>query len=143
MKLTDRLPLLFVIGFFVVGGGFVVWQKFGSSGGGSAGGPILPSLSDQAAAGKVAFEKHCAKCHGVNAIGTDSGPPLLHDYYQPGHHADMAFVSAARQGVPSHHWNFGDMPPVPDLSDRELIDIIRYVRELQIANGIVYRPHHM
>lgn len=143
MKLSDRLPFYFIVAFFVLGGGVVAWQKFGSSGSRSADELVLPQLSDQAAAGKVAYETYCAKCHGVNAVGSDKGPPLLHDYYNPGHHGDIAFVAAARRGVPRHHWNFGDMPPVPGVSDAELVSIIRYVRELQAANGIVYRQHRM
>jgi cytochrome c551/c552 len=35
------------------------------------------------------------------------------------------------------------MPPQPQVSDEELAAIIRYVRELQTANGIFYRPHRM
>jgi hypothetical protein len=48
----------------------------------------------------------------------------------------MAFLLAARQGSRAHHWSFGDMPPVPGVSDAELADIIAFVREVQHANGI-------
>ena len=47
-----------------------------------------------------------------------------------------AFVLAAKRGVPQHHWNFGNMPPQPQVGDRSLQQIIAYVRELQQANGI-------
>lgn len=86
--------------------------------------------------GKVAFARHCAKCHGANATGTDKGPPLVHRYYVPSHHADLSFVRAVRSGVRQHHWRFGNMPPQPEVSQEEINLIIGYVRELQRANGI-------
>lgn len=103
----------------------------------------VPPLSDAAKSGKVAFDANCASCHGTNASGTDKGPPLVHDFYNPGHHADGAFFLAAKLGVRQHHWGFGNMPPQPRVTERQLAAIVRYVRELQIANGITYRPHRM
>ena len=97
---------------------------------------VVPALSPAAEAGQQAFEQHCAECHGTNAAGSDRGPPLVHRLYEPGHHADIAFVLAARQGVRAHHWRFGDMPPVPGVTDEELAGIVDYVREMQRANGI-------
>ena len=96
---------------------------------------IIPEFSDAAQAGTVAYEKYCADCHGVNAIGSDKGPPLLHAYYKPGHHGDISFSNAALVGVRAHHWPFGDMPPVEGITDADIEIIIQYVRELQAANG--------
>ena len=96
----------------------------------------IPELSEAAARGQVAFDTYCATCHGTDAGGTNSGPTLIHKIYHPGHHADLAFVLAARQGSRAHHWRFGDMPPVQGVNDAELIDIIAFVREVQRANGI-------
>ena len=103
----------------------------------------VPELSELAGRGKTAFEANCAACHGVNGAGTDQGPPLVHDIYNPGHHADGAFFFAATRGVRQHHWRFGNMPPQPQVSQGQLAAIVRYVRELQVANGITYRPHQM
>jgi mono/diheme cytochrome c family protein len=103
----------------------------------------VPPLSKVAARGKMAFDANCASCHGVNASGTDKGPPLVHDFYNPGHHADGAFFLAAKLGVRQHHWRFGDMPPQPQVTQEQLATIVRYVRELQAANGITYHPHRM
>lgn len=86
--------------------------------------------------GKIAFARRCAQCHGANATGSDNGPPLVHRYYVPSHHADFSFVQAVRQGVRQHHWRFGNMPPQPEVSQEEINLIIGYVRELQRANGI-------
>jgi len=103
----------------------------------------VPSLSDVATRGKAAFDANCAPCHGVNASGSDKGPPLVHDIYNPGHHADGAFFLAAKLGVRQHHWPFGNMPPQPQVTEEQLKAIVLYVRELQSANGITYRPHRM
>jgi mono/diheme cytochrome c family protein len=102
-----------------------------------AGGIVLPQLSSPAQLGKVAFDENCAACHGENAAGTGNGPPLIHKIYEPSHHGDFAFQRAVRQGVRAHHWEFGDMAPVPGLTDRQIEWITRYVRELQRANGIM------
>lgn len=102
----------------------------------SDGGPVIPELTEDARAGERMFVTHCALCHGANATGTDRGPPLIHKYYEPSHHSDAAFHRAVNQGVISHHWTFGDMPPVPGLSHRSVTKIVAYVRELQRANGI-------
>jgi len=103
----------------------------------------VPALSETAARGKAAFDANCAPCHGANAAGTDRGPPLVHVIYNPGHHADGAFLVAAKLGVRQHHWQFGNMPPQPHVTEEQIAAIVRYVRELQAANGITERPHHM
>ena len=87
-------------------------------------------------AGESSFETHCVACHGVLGAGTEQGPPLIHRIYEPSHHADGAFHLAARNGVRAHHWPFGDMPAVPDVSEPEMVNIIAYVRAIQRANGI-------
>lgn len=86
--------------------------------------------------GAAAFAENCAKCHGEAGIGTDRGPPLVHQIYEPNHHADTSFFIAVRQGARSHHWPFGDMPPLPEVSDAEVFAIIAYIRAQQRAAGI-------
>lgn len=111
-------------------------------GGGNAASPspaiavAVPALSAKAQAGREVFNARCALCHGSNAAGSGQGPPLVHRIYEPGHHQDFAFRNAVRNGVMAHHWQFGDMPPVPGLSDNDIEQLICYVRELQRANGI-------
>lgn len=90
--------------------------------------------------GERAFVTSCAVCHGAEAVGTARGPSLLSVVYEPGHHPDEAFRSAARNGVTQHHWEFGDMPPVGGLDDTELEAIISYVRGLQEKNGFTPAP---
>jgi mono/diheme cytochrome c family protein len=96
----------------------------------------VPQLSPEARVGREVFDRLCAVCHGPNAAGSAAGPPLVHRIYASGHHADVTFMLAARRGVRAHHWRFGDMPPQPSLKDDEADLIVRYVRELQRANGI-------
>lgn len=142
---SEILLAVVVLGGIGIGG----WQLFGNSGAGGSDGGVttvtvkLPTLSAQAAAGRVAFDANCVACHGKNAGGTNLGPPLVHDIYNPGHHADESFQRAVRQGVQQHHWPYGNMAPLPQVSDSQLAAIVRYVRELQQANGIVSRPHQM
>ncbi|MDE0602316.1 MAG: cytochrome c [bacterium] len=100
----------------------------------------VPDLSETARRGADLFEANCSECHSADAGGTSEGPPLVHIYYEPGHHADFSFHIAVRQGTPQHHWEFGDMDPVPGLSDGEVNEIICYVRELQYANDIFTDP---
>ncbi len=100
---------------------------------------IVPeTFSLRAQSGKTYFDAVCSTCHGANAAGQDKiAPPLVHKIYEPSHHGDAAFSNAARNGVQSHHWPFGNMPPVERrLTDGEIAAIVEYIRELQRANGI-------
>ncbi|MGJ8546918.1 MAG: c-type cytochrome [Sulfitobacter sp.] len=95
------------------------------------------ALSGQAQIGQRVFEGACASCHGINAAGREgTAPPLVHKIYEPSHHGDEAFYRAAELGVRSHHWQFGDMPPVAGLTRADVSTIIAYVRAVQQANGI-------
>ena len=86
--------------------------------------------------GDSLFAANCASCHGQSGRGSLQGPPLLHVIYEPSHHADAAFVLAARTGVAAHHWRFGDMPPQPQVDSAALRKIIAYVRWAQREVGI-------
>lgn len=143
MKLSDRLMPILVVGVIVLGAGTMVMRWVSSGDTADADAVIVPNLSDVAARGNTAYDRNCASCHGVNAAGSRNGPPLVHGIYNPGHHADNAFYFAAKRGVRRHHWQFGDMPPQPQVTDEEIAAIVRYVRELQEANGIYYKLHTM
>ncbi|WP_207062013.1 cytochrome c [Motiliproteus sp. SC1-56] len=90
----------------------------------------------QVEAGRELYAAHCAACHGRMMKGSRQGPPLLHKVYEPGHHADLAFYRAVKDGVVSHHWGFGDMPPQPQVSPKHAAHIIAYVRNRQRQVGI-------
>lgn len=95
-----------------------------------------PGLMPNAATGKALFEKNCASCHGADLNGSKEGPPLLHPYYVPSHHGDPAFQLAVKNGVQAHHWKFGDMKPLPDLTPNDVAHITAYVRYQQRRAGI-------
>lgn len=143
MRAPRNVPALFVVTVLVLGVGVIVWDIVAPRGSGALVQVTVPALSRAAQAGKAAFDRNCMECHGEDGAGTDKGPPLVHDIYQPGHHDDASFFRAVRNGVPSHHWRFGDMPPQPEVTDRTVAVVVQYIRELQVANGIVWRPHRM
>ncbi len=138
-----HLPALLVLILLAAGVASVVWRITAPSGGGPLVSVAVPTLTGTARAGQTAFNANCATCHGENAAGGDKGPPLVHDIYNPGHHNDRSFYVAVTRGVRRHHWNFGDMKPQSQVTREDMAAIITYVRELQAANGIVYRPHNM
>ena len=86
--------------------------------------------------GEQKFVANCSACHGVGAVGTKQGPPLVHKIYEPNHHGDAAFQRAAANGVQSHHWEFGNMPKIPGVSSSDVELIVKYVRWLQKQAGI-------
>ena len=100
--------------------------------------PPEPSrgLMPNPAQGKALYESHCASCHGVDLNGTEVGPPMLHKIYEPSHHSDAAFQLAVASGVRAHHWQFGDMPPIPGVTPDEVAHITAYVRLHQRRVGI-------
>jgi len=140
---SSKLPVIIVAVFIIAGIGIIINKAMGPAKDMNVQAVNVPELSALAKTGEVAFGKNCQACHGTNAAGTNQGPPLVHTTYNPGHHSDAAFFLAAKRGVQSHHWRFGNMPPQPQVSDRELTAIVTYVRELQQANGIFYKKHNM
>ena len=99
---------------------------------------VVPAaFTEQQMMGEIAFDAHCAACHGVNAAGRDGvAPPLVHKIYEPSHHGDEAFQRAVALGVQAHHWPFGNMAAVEGLSRADVGTIVSYVRALQVVNGI-------
>jgi len=143
MSLKEKLPTLAVTAVLVGGVMAIVSNVTSDPESAISVAVKVPELSAQAKAGQANFAATCASCHGQNASGSDKGPPLVHSIYNPGHHADGAFMLAAKKGVRQHHWKFGNMAPLPMVNDKEIAEIIQYVRELQVANGITYKPHNM
>jgi len=86
--------------------------------------------------GAELYGQACATCHGEDLRGTDQGPPFLDVVYEPGHHPDGAFLAAAMMGVRSHHWDFGNMPPIEGITEEQVLAIVEYVRSEQRAAGI-------
>lgn len=113
----------------LLGASLVLPACGGDDGGETAAAP------DLVARGEELYAQSCASCHGADLRGTDKGPSHLSEVYRPDHHADAAFVLAAKRGVRAHHFDFGDMPPVPGLDDDDLTAIVAYVRSVQEREG--------
>lgn len=143
MKISQQLPKYAILGVVIAGLALAFSGFFDNGDQGVRVDVRVPELSTVAVRGQVAFDANCAQCHGKNAAGGDKGPPLVHNIYNPGHHGDQAFLLATKRGVRRHHWPYGDMPPQPQVSGAEITAIVKYVRELQVANGITYKPHRM
>jgi mono/diheme cytochrome c family protein len=86
--------------------------------------------------GATLFRQNCLLCHGKSGNGSNQGPPLVHKTYNSSHHADLAFHLAVKNGVRRHHWRFGDMPPLAELTPQDVGHIVVYVRSLQRQAGI-------
>jgi len=136
VKSNFLMPMV-VLGVVVGGGALTVFKSSGSAPDASHLVDVsMPTLSAKARLGAETFAANCIQCHGKNAGGSDQGPPLVHEYYEPNHHADGAFYLAGQRGVRAHHWPFGDMPPQPQVSQVKMSAIVQYVREIQKHNGI-------
>ena len=98
--------------------------------------PVEPKMTPDLNVGRLNYDRFCAACHGRTARGTDKGPTFISRIYHPGHHGDQAFFIAPKNGARAHHWPFGDMPKVEGVSKPMIINIIKYVRAMQKANGI-------
>lgn len=99
-----------------------------------------PVSNDMLVAGEELYAASCAECHGSDLRGTDRGPSHLSIVYEPGHHSDAAFLLAVRNGVRSHHWNFGPMLPIDGITDEEIAAITAYVRSVQAEEGFEPYP---
>jgi mono/diheme cytochrome c family protein len=98
---------------------------------------MTPVLSPDAAAGKLAFDGICARCHGQALRGTEKAPPLLHALYAPGSgHGDSLILAAMAHGAIGHMWKFGDMPKPEGLAPGQDRQILTYIRAMQVANGL-------
>jgi len=109
-------------------------------GGDNRGSDIPIQDPDLVAAGEELYAANCAECHGADLRGTDKGPSHLSVVYEPGHHADAAFLFAVQAGSRAHHWPFGDMPPIEGLSTEDVEAIVAFVREQQRIHGFEPYP---
>lgn len=138
------LPFLAIMGAAIGGVIWIATEFIGGNDFSSAKAQVIvPKLSAGALAGQKTFNAVCAACHGPNGTGSGKGPPLIHDIYNPGHHDDGAFFRAVRWGAQAHHWRFGNMPPLSNVTEKQTSEIVQFIREVQRANGIRYRPHNM
>lgn len=112
---------------------FVLLMTVGCGGDGGS----QQGTADAVQAGETLFNANCSACHGVGAVGTNQGPPLIDRTYHPGHHNDFSIRNAINNGVRSHHWDFGNMLPVAGVSEDDAEKIICYIRDTQLASGTI------
>jgi len=86
--------------------------------------------------GQRLFQQHCIACHGQQLEGSEKGPSLLHPYYKPDHHGDIAVYMAVSQGVIQHHWQFGNMPAQKQLTPEDAGHLLSYIRAEQKRAGL-------
>jgi mono/diheme cytochrome c family protein len=108
--------------------------------GGGAATDIDPQDAALIETGQELYRASCAVCHGVDLTGSSTGPSLLSEVYEPGHHSDLAFAQAVNLGSPAHHWGFGPMPPIAGLTEGDIEAITAYVRENQRTRGFEPYP---
>ena len=104
------------------------------------GADIAPQDPALVATGADLYGASCASCHGVDMRGTDEGPSLLSEIYEPGHHADISFLLAVQRGVRAHHWSFGNMKPIESLDEQDVAAIVAFVRDAQREEGFESYP---
>jgi mono/diheme cytochrome c family protein len=108
-----------------------------STEGGEGDTPIAPQDGALALRGAEVFQASCARCHGADVRGTDNGPSLLSEVYEPDHHADLSFLLAVQRGTPAHHWR---MPPIEGLTQDDVAAVTAFVRENQRTQGFEPYP---
>lgn len=142
--MLSKLPVFGVVAFLLLGV-WVVGSKIfaGDASKGAVAAVTVPNLSPAATKGGKVFADNCAACHGDNGAGSDKGPPLINAIYNPGHHSDQSIRLAVKNGVRSHHWPYGAMPPQRQVTAPQVETVIAYIREIQVANGITYQAHRM
>lgn len=94
---------------------------------------------EQISRGRLVYEQHCQKCHGVEGKGQPGDwrqrrpngmfpPPPLDDSAHAWHHPTAVLRKAIKQGSPP---DLGDMPPMQGkLTDVEIDDVIVYIKSL-------------
>lgn len=98
---------------------------------------VAPDYQGDISNGRRLFQSRCTGCHGTDLMGTNQGPPLLHGYYHPSHHSDLAIRMAVKTGVAQHHWQFGNMPAIPGIDAEGIADLTAYIRTEQKRAGII------
>jgi mono/diheme cytochrome c family protein len=94
---------------------------------------------EQISRGRVVYEQHCQRCHGLEGRGQPGDwrvrkpnglypPPPLDDTAHAWHHPTAVLRKAILRGSPP---DMGDMPPWQGkLTDAEIDDVIVYIKSL-------------
>lgn len=88
--------------------------------------------------GAAIYGANCASCHGGALEGTTRGPSLLDPVYDEITDADVR--TAVRNGVEEVRWEFGPMPATGGLSDRQIDEVVVFLRASRSAGVSVTNP---
>ena len=98
--------------------------------------PLVATADPSIDAGRL-FAANCARCHGGDMKGTADGPSLLDRAYLLIFHPDEEYIRAVLEGVPAHHWEYGDMPRIEGLSRADAIALTAHIRAAQRSAGLL------
>lgn len=87
-------------------------------------------------AGEQVYDDYCGACHGRDFEGSVQGPSQLDAHFDPSKTTDADYRDAIRNGTPESAYDFGDMPAIRSLDDRQIADVIAYIRSVQAERGI-------
>ena len=82
-------------------------------------------------------DEGCQQCHGKKLEGTLTGPPLVYNLYKKGSHHKRRLNKSIKYGTKQNHWEFGEMPAYPDLSDEQIDLLIDYIRDSIKLNKVI------
>lgn len=80
------------------------------------------------------FNQNCMKCHSINQVGGGMGPELNFPKNITEYWTEANIVAFAKN--PQSFRISSKMPPVPNVSDAELAEIVRYLRFMARHKGI-------
>src|SRR5215208_4167877 len=73
--------------------------------------------------GRKSFETRCARCHGADDNGGEMGPPIT---LRLANKTNEDLVKLVHEGLPTR-----GMPPVLDIRDSEIEELIQFLRTIQ------------
>ena len=91
--------------------------------------PVLPAGKGDAAAGKTVYAKRCAACHGANGKGNPAIAKSLKVELRPLGSKEVQAKSDDQLKKESSDGT-GKMKPVKGMSEKELDDIVAFMRSL-------------
>lgn len=81
-----------------------------------------PTEGGDSDSGEVLYAARCAACHGPDGEGTTIAPDAINDALLLEELTDKDLVTVIREGLD------GKMPPSPNLSEQEVLDLIAFLR---------------
>lgn len=100
----------------------------------------VPDLGYNAREGRALFDHYCTTCHGseghgdgFNAYNLDPKPRDLGEAAFQAKHSDLQLAAVIRAGGPSAGLSTGMPPWGRTLNDRQIMDLVAYLRTLKPA----------